>query len=103
MKTLTQKWVNEELELEDVKEWINDNEGQIIGKVDKDHVAYLLYKLYLDDIKGRALGDFLQAVKKNDFMDVVARADSDSRKALPLFMLFIHNVAPSRYADGIKH
>lgn len=101
MKNYPKLWNEGKLEIEDIKEWVEANKEQINGKVDKDHVAYCLYKLYLDDKKGRSLGDFLQAVKENNFSKAVGKADKDNRKAIALYPMFIWNVAPVSYSDKI--
>lgn len=102
MENLPRKWNKGELTVDDVKEWIDKNEGQINGSVDKEHVAHCLYSLYLDDKRGRALGGFLSAVKDNDLREAVLRADKDNRKAIVLYPLFIHNVAPMEYSREIR-
>ena len=45
--------------------------------------------------EGRPVGDFLTAVLSNDLREAVGRADNQNLSALPSFVFFLYNYAPS--------
>jgi hypothetical protein len=96
---LTIKWSDGELDIEDVKSWVEDNKALATAEIDTGRIANLLYDFYLESQGRRGLGHFLRAVKENDFRKAVAHADSGCRRAIALFQLFLDNVAPASYTN----
>ncbi len=92
---LNQRWMRGTLNEEDVKTWMKgEREGRGLNDEELSHIVKCLHHIYLWHKKGEQLGSFLQAVVKNDFMEICGRADDTNFKVLTIYTKFLYNHAP---------
>ncbi len=94
---LTASWVEKTLTVGDIRGYLVINlRAAIYHDCDViEHVAHLCLDIYLWHTNQLSfIGDFLEAVIRNDLSDAVHLADEKNRTALWLYVGFLYNVAP---------
>lgn len=102
------KWINEKLELEDVKEYLMKQKelswGEQYNLKDKqiEHVASCCYSLYKAQKHNHGLGGFMRAIIDNDFAKACGRADGKNKTALFIYPIFLNCAVPISALEDLK-
>jgi len=93
----------ERMTRQEIEKWaLGEPETELLTPDETNHVIDCLEALmrwYWDDVP---VGDFLEAVLRNDFGEVCGRADGTNRKVLSLYDKFLYNCIPADYKDKVK-
>ncbi len=82
-----------------IREWVFENaEGlmpdQHFAEEELAHITMCCEHLFEWATKERPLGDFLSAIRDNNFIEACIRADDVNRKGLYLYAMFMLNRMP---------
>ena len=73
----------------EIRQYVERNNEPNLSPEELDHVAMCLEHIEEWYYNDRPLGDFLTAIVRNDFTEVVFRADHINLKALKLYAWFL--------------
>ena len=101
---LTNAWLGGRLDAEEIREYLDRNcPTDDFSDDELNHVAECCHHIYLWHIGALPdVGHFLAAVLKNNLFEAVNRADDTNVKALKLYVIFLHNVAPGTWRAKAK-
>jgi hypothetical protein len=95
MSDLNSKWNQGTLTRDDIAKYAQDNLCVFDGDASTvSCAADNCYRIYLWSQGHHALGDFLQAVVRNDLSKAVKHADTVNLRALTLTVKILFNIAP---------
>ena len=105
--SLTQKWNEHELTVEDIKPWVEKQAGAEKIKLSPQNVetiAFNIWKVYqtVEGLREDYLGHFLTAIRKGDYETAVFRADLLNYRALIIYAKYFYNHSPRSYYDNRK-
>ena len=88
-----------------IKEWVKDNAEGLMPEThftpdELEHITMCCNHLFEWATLDRPLGNFLTAVKDNNFWKACTKADDTNRRALYLYAMFMLNWIP---ADKLKN
>ena len=86
-----------------LEDYANKNSNYTLGADEIVHVATCLEHLLDWYQTGRPLGDFLTNLLKNNLKETIFSADDTNRKALLVYVLFLHWQLPSNYKEKVKN
>jgi len=85
--------INHSERIKEVSNYIDENEEEILNHVSK--ICHKILKWY----NGRMvyLGDFLQYLLLDEFVNVAGMADKTNKRLLDVYASFLYNIVPINY------
>jgi hypothetical protein len=93
----------ERMTRQEIEKWaLQESETDLLTPEETNHVIDCLESLMRWYWNDEPVGDFLEAVLRNDFSDACSRADGTNRKVLSLYDKFLYNCIPADFRVKVK-